>query len=377
LEDKQVWNWGAEIEEQEEDEAEKENAQIISGNPIQNPRFVDWSDDNPSKWYVFSKRDGNEVTQSNGTARILSRNGKNVGISQQVLNHTSRRWYRITLDVQIATGAIQIHTGEGSDQKVLTTSGTHTFDLQANGSNSIFEIKCDVGRITDASVDNVVALEISDPFPGNLTHNPTMTHWAYDNPSNWHVFGENGTNSVTQSTDGARIISADGANIGIAQTILNHTADQWYEVYLDATITQGTLQVRAGEGGDTKTITSSGRHVFKLQAKGVNDVFEIKRDAGKVTDAVVDTILMRAIAAAPIKLNSHQNLYFDISGGLVKEGRKVLMWECNASDAQYFILPVLESETTGTGKIIVNKDTNFCLGVGTELIVTACNTAPN
>jgi len=98
------------------------------------------------------------VTKSNGSARIISTDGGNIGVYQDVLNETNQKWYTVTFTIaEITSGSLRVQN-TGGYSKSFTSPGTYTETIQATGGSGVLEFKRNTG-VTDIVIDDIVVVE--------------------------------------------------------------------------------------------------------------------------------------------------------------------------------------------------------------------------
>ena len=142
---------------------------------------------------------------------------------------------------------------------------------------------------------------LSKPSPGpELLKNGDFSAWTADNPDNWTVVGESGSDPMI-----TEVGAGGGAGTGLAR-IFNTAVlvyirqsvliiGQWYQAQLDIdTIVSGNIKLSNAAGQDYSPVYSTvGTKVTIFQAV-TNTQFVVQRNANP-TDVTVDNVSVRPL----------------------------------------------------------------------------------
>lgn len=114
-----------------------------------------------------------------------------------------------------------------------------------------------------ASIRLVIALA-GRPYGEELLANATFADWTTDDPDDWTVTGEAGSNIVTEGSPGAQLVSDDGTEVGIEQAVM--TAGKRYRVTIVVSDVSGG-GIQYGSGDDlSETIAAAGTFTREVLA---------------------------------------------------------------------------------------------------------------
>jgi hypothetical protein len=144
------------------------------------------------------------VTISGGKATIVSPSGESAYIVQSVLQ--TGKLYTISADVTIRSGAVKFQLGSGNSESYsITTSGTHSANLIAGGTDNSFFIARN--GACDADIDNVSVKEVLFDQPDGtiqlFEHPNNIPRIEYDSDGNLLglLIEESRTNTIQYSED--------------------------------------------------------------------------------------------------------------------------------------------------------------------------------
>lgn len=128
--------------------------------------------------------------------------------------------------------------------------------------------------------------EIAPPVEsGQLLANNEFTNWTADDPDDWTVLGESGSDPMVTEVNGAARFYTSGSDVGVRQNNIFTVARYYlFKIYI-TDVTAGAIVVH--DGVTVTTLSTTGYHEWTIKAAGTT--FYIQRQAG-ATDVTVDWV---------------------------------------------------------------------------------------
>jgi hypothetical protein len=269
---------------------------ILGIDLVSNGTFGSWTgiapNDTPDNWNIIGGSATSYITQNPAGECQFIAGPDNIRIEQQIL--TPGDTYRLTIDVTDRTsGSVGVGSvsGEG-DVGYLNAVGSYTLDFVAIGDTLC--IKRGSTNDNNITIDNVTVKKVLSVQNEELLTNNTFSNWSLDDPLDWTVIGESGSDPMVTEA-----IGGDAARIYTSNALVRLNYDNCMEIGKSYTLQfdvteriSGGVNIGSTSGGeDVGYAIATGTYQFTFTALGT--VLSFKRRVTNPNDITITNVSLR------------------------------------------------------------------------------------